>query len=49
MDREQLLYISDRTMRGSLIAYLLVMTIPHTAALRSILMVLGLLSLIMHD
>jgi len=46
MDREQTLYISDRIMRGSLISYLLVMTIPHTAALRSVLMAAGILGLI---
>lgn len=49
MDREQTLYMSDRIMRGSLIAYLLVMTIPHTAALRSTLMVLSILGLIVRS
>ncbi|MBN1296909.1 O-antigen ligase family protein [bacterium] len=47
MDRDHVLYISDRIMRGSLIVYLLVMTIPHTAALRSILMILSILGLIL--
>lgn len=46
MDREQTLYISDRIMRGSLILYILVMTIPHTAALRSILMFTSIFCLI---
>jgi len=48
MDRAQTLYISDRIMRGSLILYILVMTIPHTAALRSTLMATSVLGLVMH-
>ncbi|MCD4652921.1 O-antigen ligase family protein [bacterium] len=46
MNREQMLDISNRIMRGSLILYLLVMTIPHTAALRSTLMVFCVLGLV---
>ncbi|HPQ41179.1 MAG TPA: hypothetical protein PLV45_12475, partial [bacterium] len=46
MDREQTLYISDRIMRGSFVLYILVMTIPHTAALRSILLAVSILGLI---
>jgi putative inorganic carbon (hco3(-)) transporter len=47
MNREQVLHINDRIMRGSLILYLLVMTIPGTASLRSFLMLTPLACLIL--
>jgi putative inorganic carbon (hco3(-)) transporter len=46
MNREQVLYINDRIMRGSLILYVFVMTIPHTATLRAILLFTPILGLI---
>lgn len=38
MKHERILFINEKIMRGSLILYLLIMTIPGTASLRSILM-----------
>ncbi len=38
MNRDRILYINDRIMRGSLILYVFVMTIPGTATLRAILL-----------
>ncbi|MGB3976361.1 MAG: O-antigen ligase family protein [bacterium] len=46
MDHERILFINEKIMRGALILYLLIMTIPGTASLRSILMVIPLLCLI---
>ncbi|MBN1878852.1 O-antigen ligase family protein [bacterium] len=47
MTREDTLFISDRIMRGSLILYILVMTIPHSAAIRSGLIITSLACLIL--
>ncbi|MBN1356681.1 O-antigen ligase family protein [bacterium] len=41
MDRENVLWTVERVTRASLVAFLLIMSIPHTAALQSILLVLA--------
>ena len=46
MNRENIQAASDRILRGALIAHLFIMSIPHTAALQSILFGLCILSLI---
>lgn len=46
MNRERILFISDRIMRGSLILYILVMTVPHINAIRSGLIIVAVLGLI---
>ncbi len=45
MDHERLLTITERTLRSALLGYLFIMSIPHTAALRSALFILALLCL----
>lgn len=47
IDKDRMVWMLERSIRGCLIAYIFVVTVPHTAALRSILLITAVLGMLL--